>query len=474
MKLLVIGDEYKNRRLLAFGLGGDVEFTCVSSPRDIERLYSLNDYAVALIDWEMKTWDASELLDLLRRTAPILPVVAMAASAEAAVTARRRGVADCVVKPLDIDKLRETLNHYASIRHTPAPFEVPTALLTPIQAPSAIPAEEEVESSAAEPSSLTFISQNPLMKKMLETAWRVAPTSSSILLLGENGTGKTVLASAIHQRSPRSKKPFVTVNCPCLKRELLESELFGHVRGSFTGAVNDAMGKVAAAEGGTLFLDEVGELPLDIQPKLLRLLQDREYERVGEPKARRANIRVIAATNRDLKAEVDAGRFREDLYYRLNVISLEVLPLRQRPEDIVDAAENFLASMSAELGKNFRGFTPMAREALQAYAWPGNLRELHNVIERAAILCDRDTLDIADFTELTRSREAQLPQVGEFVSLEELEEAHIREVVARAATFDHAARILGIDKSTLYRKRKRTNAHVDFGAENVVAEAFAG
>ncbi|QYM79819.1 sigma-54 dependent transcriptional regulator [Horticoccus luteus] len=311
------------------------------------------------------------------------------------------------------------------------------------------------------------------MKRILETAWRVAPTTASVLLLGENGTGKTILAEAIHQRSNRAKEPFVTVNCPCLKRELLESELFGHVRGSFTGAISDAMGKVAAAEGGTLFLDEVGDLPLDIQPKLLRLLQDRVYERVGESRSRQANVRIIAATNRNLAAEVKAGRFREDLYYRLNVISLELPPLRERPEDILDAANHLLRSIGDDLHREFRGFTPLAGEALQSYDWPGNLRELRNVVERAAILSDRDILDLADF-EIPTSTHAATPQVGSYVSLAKIEEEHIRQVIERTTTLEHAARILGIDKSTLYRKRKRQHSPLsDFEFANETA-ACAG
>jgi NtrC-family two-component system response regulator AlgB len=299
------------------------------------------------------------------------------------------------------------------------------------------------------------------MGAVLAVAWRVAPTEASVLILGENGTGKTRLAQAIHARSGRRTRPFVTVNCPCLQPQLLESELFGHVRGAFTGAVGDTLGKVAAAEGGTLLLDEVGELPAEIQPKLLRLLQERSYERVGETRTRAADIRVLATTNRDLRQRVAEGRFREDLFYRLNVIAVEMPPLRRRPEDIVPAAEFFLREVRRAAQVARRKLTREARAALQAHTWPGNLRELRNTIERAAILCDHEQLGAADFPELsaTATRDGSTPpQVGDFVTLESLIEAHIRCVTARAESYERAARILGIDKSTLYRWRKRIEA----------------
>jgi NtrC-family two-component system response regulator AlgB len=248
--------------------------------------------------------------------------------------------------------------------------------------------------------------------------------------------------------------PFVTVNCPCLQARLLESELFGHVRGSFTGAVSDTIGKVAAAEGGTLFLDEIGELPLEIQPKLLRLLQDRQYERLGEIKTRRANIRVIAATNRDLREEVKVGRFREDLFYRLNVIALDMPSLRRRPEDIGALADEFLREARAGSSLAARSFSEVARRALMTHDWPGNLRELRNVVERAAILSDRIQLDMEDLPLFQNPKSEVKLQVGDFVSLMELERAHIREVMARTQTLGHAAQILGINQATLYRKRK--------------------
>jgi NtrC-family two-component system response regulator AlgB len=296
------------------------------------------------------------------------------------------------------------------------------------------------------------------MQAALSVAWRSAPTGASVLILGENGTGKTRLAQAIHARSERRDGPFVTVDCPCLQPQLLESELFGHVRGAFTGAVGDTMGKIAAAEGGTLLLDEVGELPGEIQAKLLRLLHDRSYERLGETRTRTANIRVLAATNRDLRHEVAAGKFREDLFYRLNVIALEIPPLRRRPEDIVPAAEFFLREVRRTAQVARRRLTRAAREALQAHVWPGNLRELRNAIERAAILCDHEAIGAADIPALGDAPAragVTAPQVGDFVTLERVIEAHIRCVTARAESYERAARILGIDKSTLYRWRKR-------------------
>lgn len=425
MNLLLLGADTKLRRGTAFGLAAAGDTTkAVANARELARIGPLHDYQAAIVDWDPHA-PPTALLSALRGRTPDLPVLALAADAGGAAAARAAGADEVVMKPVDVNAGRELLGRIAR----------------PIAAPSA---EEG-----------TFVTQSPVMESVLSVAWRVAPTPASVLILGENGTGKTMLARAMHARSQRRAAPFVSVNCPCLQPQLLESELFGHVRGSFTGAVSDTLGKVAAAEGGTLFLDEVGELPPEVQAKLLRLLQERCYERVGEARTHRADIRVIAATNRDLRQQVAEGCFREDLFYRLNVITIEMPPLRSRPEDIVPAAEYFLETVARSTGTPRRDLTLPAREVLQSHAWPGNLRELRNVIERAAILCDHALLDAADFPELAGRSEPTAPQVGEFVTLEAVIEAHIRRVTARAESYEQAARILGIDKSTLYRWRKR-------------------
>ncbi len=489
MRILLIGDEQKCRRLLALGVSESCPgaHTIMSSAEELGRMQVENDYAVALVDWEMRSAPAADALATLKRRFAAVPVVATAANADAAALARKAGAVDVLLKPVDVDALLRSLREHClvlpeapaaqAVEASPAPAnQVPAAEALPEVAPAAPSGAAVPRRAPAKPDSAApapdFNSQSPVMQRMLEIAWRVAPTPASVLILGENGTGKSVLAQAIHARSERSAEPFVTVHCPCLQEQLLESELFGHVKGAFTGAVSDAMGKVAAAHGGTLFLDEIGDLPLSIQPKLLRLLQERKYERVGETTSRLADIRVIAATNRDLQAEVKAGRFREDLFYRLNVISIEVLPLRERSEDIIPTAELFLRNMAKALGREIRGFSQIACETLRNYRWPGNVRELRNAVERAAILSDRDLLDVADFAQLAAEPQAPGPRVGEFVSVNSLVEEHIRLVVSRAASLEHAARILRIDRSTLYRKRKRwQNSAAPFAGFTASVEA---
>jgi len=302
----------------------------------------------------------------------------------------------------------------------------------------------------------------PLMQQAMDVLLRAAKTPASVLILGESGTGKSVAAKAVHQNSHLADRPFVTVSCPSLSKELLESELFGHVKGSFTGAIKDHWGKVKAAEGGTLFLDEIGDLPLEIQPKLLRLLQEKEYERLGENVTRSSNLRIIAATNRDLKKRVGEGMFREDLYFRLNVIAVEMPPLRSRDGDLVTFAEHYARFFGEQCGRGLGGFTPEAVAAIRVYGWPGNLRELRNAIERAVILCKADRLGPEDLPAELNGHHAngqpngeELPQVGSLITLERLEEIHLRKVLEKTPKLTEAAEILGIDQATLYRKRKR-------------------
>lgn len=448
LELLVIGEEKRNRRTPNWGLpAGAWHAHAASSRAAVSALLDGQPFNIACVDLRGTELDLLSSVGLLRRRAPSLPIVALLPGRDRRLQAELRdlGVEAQLVSPFSSDALRVTLEREAS-REAVGP-----AVKTVTPAPAAIP---------------KLVARDEVARRMFEIALRAAPSNVAILILGETGTGKNLLAQTIHEQSPAKAKPFVTVYCPSLNRELLESDLFGHVRGAFTGAVQDTWGKVAAAEGGTLFLDEIGDLPMALQPKLLRLLQEKQYERVGETTPRRANVRIVAATNRDLKAEVAAGRFREDLFYRLNVITLEVPPLRCRRSDIMAAAEVFLEGICSQLGKRCPTFTPEARRVLEAHSWPGNLRELRNVIERAAVLSDAATLDLNDFPMVFEQASVPQYQVGAAISLHALETAHIQMVIAKSPTLEEAARILEIDKSTLYRKRKAMEASVASFAPN--------
>jgi NtrC-family two-component system response regulator AlgB len=292
------------------------------------------------------------------------------------------------------------------------------------------------------------------MMAVLDVVARAASHDVSVLLRGENGTGKGVLARVLHSRSARRERPFVVVNCPTLSEELLASELFGHARGAFTGAVKDQEGRVEAAEGGTVFLDEIGEISTGLQAKLLRFLQEKRFERIGENRTRTADVRIVAATNRDLEAEVKAGKFREDLLYRLNVVEVTVPPLRDRAEDILPLARQFVAFFARQGRRQPPELSAATERVLVAYPWPGNVRELRNAIERALILSPGQVLEPEGFPERIAAQPTT-PVLGADFTADEIEREHVLRVLARASTLEDAARILGIDVSTLWRKRKK-------------------
>jgi NtrC-family two-component system response regulator AlgB len=312
--------------------------------------------------------------------------------------------------------------------------------------------QERLEEAAPE---VLIESASPPMRSIVATLVQAAASDASVLLRGESGTGKGVLARLLHARSHRAKSRFVTVNCPTLTDDLLASELFGHVRGAFTGAVRDQPGKVEEADGGTLMLDEVGEISSALQAKLLRFSQDREFERVGEARTRRADVRIVSATNRDLERDVAEGRFRLDLLYRLNVIEVRVPPLRERREDLGVLAHRFVEFFARSLGRPALRLSPEAEAALAAYDWPGNVRELRNEMERAVVLARTDVLLADSFSERVRGAAAPVPQVGGRFRIEDVEREHVLRVLASVPTREEAARILGIDPSTLWRKLRR-------------------
>jgi NtrC-family two-component system response regulator AlgB len=348
----------------------------------------------------------------------------------------RRGAFDYLPKPFTHDQVALLIDKIAAVRT----LEEKVAAL-----------QEALSESAPE---ADLSSRSPVMQKTVAMAQRVADSDATILIRGESGTGKTVLARAIHSWSRRAARGFGVVSCPSLSVELLESELFGHVKGAFTGALRDHPGRIAACEGGTLFLDEIGDLPLALQPKLLRVLQDREYERVGDVITRKADVRIIAATSVDLEEAVKAGRFREDLFYRLNVVDVVVPPLRERQEDIIPLAERLLAFLSRQNHRRILGFTPEAQAALRSNPWPGNVRELRNAIERAVLLCNDESIGL-EYLPMQGTPAHPEPQVGDPVSLEQIEERHIRQVLATTKSFDEAAKILGLDSVTLWRRSKK-------------------
>jgi NtrC-family two-component system response regulator AlgB len=440
MRVLIVDDEASIRKTTRIAVE-TAGHTAVEAPQASRALKLLEEdsFDAVFLDLRLGADDGLEVLAKLLRLQPGLAVVMFTAYANiaTAVEAMRRGAADFIPKPFTPDQIRGVL----------AKIEKNRVLEQRVRS-----LESEL---AAETPPMDLDSGNPAVQRALQIAFKAAATSATMLILGPSGTGKSVLAREVHKRSAQASASFVTVNCPSLSRELLESELFGHARGAFTGAVADTAGKVAAAEGGTLFLDEIGEMPLAIQPKLLRLLQEREYERVGESEVRRANVRVIAATNRNLAAEVQAGRFREDLFYRLNVISVTLPGLKERPEDLAPTAESYRQFFAARLGKKIGAFAPAVTDAFAAYAWPGNLRELRNVIERAVILATGEGIELADLPEEFGSRPDPAVAVGARVTLDALEAEHIRRLLASSRNLDEAARTLGIDPATLYRKRQK-------------------
>lgn len=442
MNILIVDDDASLRKSLRLALEM-LGHTVAEAPSGNQAQEMLGNslFDVAFLDLRLGREKGLDLLPLLLRDSPHTAIVVVTAYAtiETAVEAMRRGAFDYLPKPFTPDQLRVVIDRIARVRGLQAHVEE---------------LEQQVRAVIPEADLQT---QESAMKQALEMAFKAAPTGATILLRGESGTGKGVLARAIHSRSSRAAQAFVTVHCPSLSPELLESDLFGHVRGAFTGAVQDTVGKVASAEGGTLFLDEIGELPLPLQPKLLRLLQEKRYERLGEAKTRSADVRILAATNRDLQAAVAQGAFREDLLYRLNVIEVVVPPLRQRPRDILPLAEHLLEFFARQVGKSPLRFSEEARAAVERYSWPGNVRELRNAVERGVILGGEEgTVGLAS---LPAQVGAPVPlpslEVGGKISLDHLEAEHIRRILAGTPTLEEAAEILGIDPSTLYRKRKR-------------------
>ncbi|MFW5874313.1 MAG: sigma-54-dependent transcriptional regulator [Verrucomicrobiota bacterium] len=441
MNFLIVDDEQNVLATTAMTVdtAGHQAFTA-RNIRQADRILEEEDIHAILLDRMLGKDDGIEYMESLFKRGVRVPVIIFTAhsSIESAVESMRKGAFNYIQKPFVPEQIRHTLRILEEKIDSSKQIE---ALQT--------------EASRQNPASI-LESNEPRVNEAFRTAFKAANSEAGILLMGDSGTGKSILARHIHQSSPRKTRPFVEISCPSLSRELLESELFGHVKGAFTGAVKDTWGKVHAAEGGTLFLDEIGELPPEIQPKLLRLLQEWEYERIGETRARKADIRIIAATNRDLETEVREGRFREDLFYRLTVISITMPPLVERPADLEPLAEHFLEFFSNNLNRPQLKFTPEAMAAIKSYGWPGNLREMRNVIERAAILSDGDVIEPGDLS-IDSGKHPTRILPGQQVSLREIEEAHIRNVVESSANFEQAAKILQIDTATLYRKRKKMN-----------------
>ena len=443
--VLVVEDDIALGETLATGLSRrGYTATFVATAEAAFEAVVRERYDVVLTDVRMPGTDGIALCERVAANVSDVPVVVMTAfgSFETAVAAIRAGAYDFIAKPVQLDVLCIALDRAAQTR----------ALREEVKRLRSASAPRPVEG---------LVGKSAAMQAVYDLVERVADTDASILLTGESGTGKEVVAHAIHARSARASGPFVAVNCAAVAESLLEAELFGHAKGAFTDARESRAGLFAQANGGTLFLDEIGDMPLALQPKLLRALQSRRVRPVGSNNEVPIDVRIVAATNRDLDAAVEEKRFREDLYFRLNGIQIQLPPLRARPSDILPLAQHFVKQFAERSDKPVRGISPPAAERLVSYSWPGNVRELQNCVERAVALARFEEIVIDDLPEKVRSREGRHPLLvsddpSELVPMEEMERRYVMRVLqAVSGNKAAAARVLCIERKTLYRKLER-------------------
>ncbi len=444
-QVLIVDDDLAHRSMLKIiikGWGYDVA-EADDGEVAVEMVRN-QSYDSILMDIRMVKMDGITALELIKEYNPSIPILIMTAfsSVDTAVKALKIGAYDYLTKPLDFDVLKLTLERM--LDHT------------------RLASENKELRSILEPNNMGMVGNSDVIKELRKIIATIAPSDASVLIAGESGTGKELVANAIHSASSRAEKSFVAINCAALSENLLESELFGHERGAFTGADRRREGRFVQADGGTLFLDEVGEIPVSLQPKLLRALQQGEVQRVGSDTVEKVDVRVITATNRNLPEEVENGNFREDLYYRLNVIALRVPALCERPSDIPLLAEYFMKKYSKKNRKSIKGLAPQAMDTLLRYAWPGNVRELENVIERAVIMTMGEYISTRELplSLLAKENEAPIQPAQHTVltgmSLDELERKAILATLEECEyNKSKTARRLGITRATLHNKLKR-------------------
>ncbi len=451
--LLIVEDEPKMRRLLELNLAE--EGYAVRTAPDAEtalKMLTAEPVDAVLTDVKLPGMNGLEFLQAAKRVNGALPVIVMTAygTIESAVEAMKAGASDYVLKPFSLEEIKLVIRKELDVRRL---REENRSLR------EALGRRYEFKN---------IVARSAKMQEVLAAVERVAPTNATVLLGGESGVGKDLLARALHQHSRRAAGPFVKINCTAIPENLLESELFGYEKGAFTGATSSKPGKFELADQGTIFLDEIGDMPGSLQAKLLRVLQEREFERLGGTKTLKVDVRIVAATNQDLRAALEQGTFREDLYYRLNVVPISIPPLREHKEDIPYLVDHFIARFAREASKTITGITPAALKRLMDFHWPGNVRELENVIERAVVMASHEKIDVGDIyldipsaanpvgSRAPSPMEDQTPWLPPGLTLEQFEDEIIREAMRRAGgNKSQAARLLGLSRNALrYRLSK--------------------